>query len=88
MAARVRCIAAALGRKIPFVEVSQDEAIELLLPIMGEYAEWYVDGRAELVPATDERPAGPATECVVPDTTGRPATTFARWAVQNTAGFS
>lgn len=88
MAARVRCIAAALGRKIPFVEVSRDEAIELLLPIMGEYAEWYVDGRAELVPATDERPAGPATECVVPDTTGRPATTFARWAVQNTAGFS
>lgn len=86
-AERVRCIAAALGREIPFVEISREEAIEQLTPAMGEYAEWYVDGRAELVPGAEPPAVAPATS-VVPEITGRPATTFAEWAVQNAPEFS
>jgi len=41
---------------------------------MGEYAGWYLDGRAELV----GNPQLPTT--AVADVLGRPATTFAQWA--------
>src|SRR5690606_4531556 len=44
----VRLIGAALGREIPFVELTHEQAIEQLTPIMGEYAAWYIEGWAEL----------------------------------------
>lgn len=74
-------IGTALGREIPFVEVSHEQAVELLTPSMGEFAEWYVSGRGELV----EHPQ--AAVPTVAKVTGRPATTFAEWAVRNADQF-
>jgi uncharacterized protein YbjT (DUF2867 family) len=70
----VRHIGAALGREIPFVEVSHDEAVAVLEPAMGEFARWYVDGMRDLT----EHPQ--QANRVVEELTGRPATTFAQWA--------
>lgn len=81
---RVAHIAAALGRDIRFIEVSRDEAIAQLEPQLGEYAAWYVDGRAELL-AADEQDL--ASACMVGPVTGRPALTFAEWARLNVDSF-
>ncbi|WP_026360898.1 SDR family oxidoreductase [Amycolatopsis nigrescens] len=77
----VRCIGAALGREIPFEELTHEQAVELLTPSMGEYARWYVDGMAELA-AHPQQPTATVREL-----TGRPATTFAAWAVQHAGEF-
>lgn len=69
----VEQIGTALGRTINFEEVSRDEAIAQLTPSMGEYAAWYVDGKAPLV--DDPQEATIALEQII----GRP-TTFAQWA--------
>jgi len=67
-------IGRALGRDVPFVEVPREEAEAVLADAMGEYAGWYLDGRAELV----GNPQVPTR--AVADVLGRPATTFAQWA--------
>jgi uncharacterized protein YbjT (DUF2867 family) len=77
----VRHIGAALGREIPFVEVDHDEAIAVLEPSMGEFARWYVDGMRDLT----EHPQ--QANRTVEEITGRPATTFARWAQMKAAEF-
>ncbi|WP_020577125.1 NmrA family NAD(P)-binding protein [Actinopolymorpha alba] len=70
----VRLIGVALGREIQFVEETREQAIARLAPGMGEFAGWYVDGKAALV----EHPqrAVPTVETI----TGRPGMTFAEWA--------
>ena len=71
---RVHLIVAALGRELAYVELPRDQAIEQLALVMGEYAEWYLDGQAQLV----QHPQ--AAVPTVAELTGRPATTFAEWA--------
>lgn len=80
-AARVALIGRALGREIPYVELSHEEAVAELTPSMGEFAAWYIDGEAELV----EYPQPAVT--TVADVLGRPATTFAEWAVTHADEF-
>lgn len=79
-AERVHLIGEALGKPVPFVELTHEQAVEQLTPTMGEYAGWYVDGRAELVDQPEE--AVPT----VRDLTGR-ATTYAEWAMANVEEF-
>lgn len=77
---RVRLIGTALGRDIPFVELTHDEAVRNcqghrrvcgVVPRRG--------GRAHQAP---QRPV-----MTVEDVTGRPATTFAQWAVAHADRF-
>lgn len=77
----VERIGTALGTEIPFVEISRAAAIEQLTPSLGEYAEWYVNGRAELV--DHPQAVSPTFERVL----GRPGMTFAEWAVANAGEF-
>ncbi|AEF41072.1 NAD(P)H-binding protein [Hoyosella subflava] len=77
----VRQIGEALGREIPFIEVSREEAIANLIPAMGDQAEWYVDIHAELIDAPQQ------ANQLVEELTGRPAMTFAEWARRNTSLF-
>jgi uncharacterized protein YbjT (DUF2867 family) len=80
-AEQVRLIGEALGEEIPFVELTREQAVEELTPVMGEYASWYLDGKAELV----EDPQEPIP--TVEDVTGRQATTFAEWAIRHVEDF-
>ncbi len=74
-AQRVAWIGEALGREVPFVELTHEEAVADKTPGMGEeVARWYLDGVAALV--EHPQPAVPTVE----EVTGRPATPFARWA--------
>lgn len=77
-----RQISAAVGNEIRYVQVSHDDAVQHLTPAMGEYAQWYLDGMAELAEAPQA--AVPAVEQIL----GRPATTFAEWAVEHADEFS
>lgn len=76
-----RQIGVAIGRDVRYDELPRDEALAELRPIMGEWAGWYLDGMAQLV----DHPQ--AAETTVADLTGRPATTFAEWAVKNADAF-
>lgn len=78
----VEQLSVALGRPVAFVEVSRDEAVAALADAMGADAEWYVDN---VLAGFAGYPA--STTRTVEDVTGRPATTFARWAVDNADGF-
>jgi uncharacterized protein YbjT (DUF2867 family) len=80
-AEKVRCIGRALGREVPYVELAHEDAVEQLRREMGDFAQWYVDGMAELV--EHPQPAVPT----VAEVTGRPATTYAEWAVKNVDAF-
>lgn len=81
-AAKAAAIGRGLDREIPFTEVTRAEAIALLSPQMGEYAEWYVGTAAETyVP-------GPAAMDSVPRITGRPATTMTQWVRANAGQFT
>lgn len=73
----VRQLATALGRDLRFVESSHQHAVELLHQSMGENAGWYVDMLSSAVGARPEPADG------VERATGRPATSFADWAVEN-----
>jgi uncharacterized protein YbjT (DUF2867 family) len=79
----------AIGRDVEFVEVSREEGIEILTRTMGEYAEWYMDGLAELfgAPGQPDPPADEPARRAVQEITGRPATTLSEWAVQHAAEF-
>jgi uncharacterized protein YbjT (DUF2867 family) len=81
-AQRVAAIGAALGREVPYVELTHEEAVARKAARMGEeIARWYLDGVAQLV----AHPQQAVT--TVADVTGRPATTFAGWAVANADAF-
>lgn len=80
-AEKVERIGRALGRDLPYIELSRDDAIAELSASMGEYAEWYVDGEAQQVEHR-QQPTG-----TVADLLGRPATTFAEWAVRHAGEF-
>jgi uncharacterized protein YbjT (DUF2867 family) len=80
-AERVRLIGEALGRDIPFVELTHERAVGQLSAVMGEYAAWYLDRMARL--AEHPQRAVPTVE----EITGRPATTFATWAVKHAGAF-
>ena len=75
-------IGAALGTPVRFEKVSREEAVATLASTMGADAEWYVD---TILAGSVHWPAqvSPAVEGI----TGRPATTFADWAVQHAAAF-
>lgn len=77
-------LADALGRDIAFHRSSREEAIAALAPTMGDNATWYVDN---VLSGYDPDPAELPTSSVA-DITGRPATTFARWAADNAARFT
>jgi uncharacterized protein YbjT (DUF2867 family) len=78
----VAAIGAALGREVPFIELTHEEAIAHKAAHMGEeVARWYVEGRAQLV----ERPQ--RANRTVEEVLGRPATTFAQWARDNVDAF-
>ncbi|MEV6275081.1 NAD(P)H-binding protein [Nocardia sp. NPDC051832] len=79
-AEKIQQIGAALGRNLSIVKVPRDEAIRILEPAMGEYAEWYVDGIGSMV----DHPQQATT--TVADLTGS-ATTFAQWVTANTDQF-
>jgi uncharacterized protein YbjT (DUF2867 family) len=78
MAAR---IGEALGREVPYVELTHDEAVAQLRPSMGDFAQWYVDGMAQLAQHPQE--ALPT----VAELTGRPGVTFREWAERNVDAF-
>jgi uncharacterized protein YbjT (DUF2867 family) len=80
-AAMVRCIGAALGRDIPYVELPREEAVEELAKVMGEYADWYLEGKAALVEHPQQAVA------TVAQVAGQPATTFAQWAITHADKF-
>jgi uncharacterized protein YbjT (DUF2867 family) len=71
---RVAAIGRALGRELRYVELTPDEAVEQLRPVMGEYAQWYLEGQAMLV----DHPQQAVT--TVADLLGRPAMTYEEWA--------
>lgn len=80
-AEQVARIGAAIGRDVACVRVGRDDAVAALRPELGEHAEWYVDGLAELA-AHPQRALD-----TVAGLTGRPATSFAAWAERNAGAF-
>ncbi|WP_328611417.1 NAD(P)H-binding protein [Amycolatopsis sp. NBC_00345] len=76
-------IGAALGREVPFVELTRaeqhDEWVAQGFP--DDVADWLLDGFA----ATLEHPEVPTG--VVEELLGRPGTTYAEWAVANAGAF-
>lgn len=76
-----RQIGEAIGREVRFEEQTREEALAELVPTMGEWAAWYVDGFAQLI--DHPQPVSPNVELLL----GRPATTFAAWAKRNAAAF-
>ncbi|APU15067.1 MULTISPECIES: NAD(P)H-binding protein [Actinoalloteichus] len=77
----LRCIGRALGRHIPYEELSHEQAVELYAATMGEFGSWYVGGMADLV-AEPHR-----STTTFQDLMGRPGTTFAEWAAANADSF-
>ncbi len=75
---RVEQIGQALGRPLTYVDLPHEEFVAQLTEVMGEYAAWYADGMRQLA----EHPQ--AAVPTVAELTGRPATTFAAWARDNT----
>ncbi|WP_250001817.1 NmrA family NAD(P)-binding protein [Actinoplanes sp. M2I2] len=78
---KVEAIGRALGRNLRYLELSHDDAVDQLRPVMGEYAEWYLEGVALL--AEHPQPAVPT----VADLLGHPATTYEKWARTHAALF-
>jgi len=76
-------LAHALGRDIPFIQVSRDEAVDALKPDMGDTAAWYVDTVLGWLDGQAPMPTG-----VVEEVTGRPAMTFSRWAADHAGEFA
>ncbi len=74
---KVAAIAAGLEIDIDFVQISREEAITMLQPSMGEYAQWYVG-----LSAQTHEPEQSWVQ-VVPTVTGRPATNTAQWVAAN-----
>ncbi|MEV6135533.1 NAD(P)H-binding protein [Nocardia sp. NPDC051990] len=79
----VRQLGVALGRDIPFIPVSRDEAVEVFRSEMGDTASWYVDN---VLGGMAEHPVAPTDS--VSEIIGRSATTFARWAADHVGDFA
>ena len=79
---QVECIAAALGRELRFEELTPDEYLARLEPLVGlDTAQWLLDGFRMMA----EYPMKP--EPAVPEILGRPAVTYREWAVANADAF-
>lgn len=78
---KVRLIGEALGKDVPYIELSHDDAVAELSKAMGEHAAWYVEGMAAL--AEHPQAVTPTVERIL----GRPAITFADWARRNVDKF-
>lgn len=80
---QVEAIGAALGRQVRFHEITRAQAREQWAAdgIPGEVADWLLDGFAEFT----AHPQVPTR--TVEELTGRPAKTFAQWAVDNADAF-
>ncbi|HEU5110867.1 MAG TPA: NAD(P)H-binding protein [Micromonosporaceae bacterium] len=78
----VRLIARAAGRDIRFVQTTREDTVDRLSPAMGDTAAWYVDN---VLAGMTPRPSPPSP--TVERVTGRPATTFARWAAAHADSF-
>ncbi|MFC6010860.1 NAD(P)H-binding protein [Nocardia lasii] len=77
-------LAVALRRDLRFVRSTRAETIAALQPAMGANTTWYVDNvLLDYTPPADSLPV-----TSVGDITGRPATTFARWAHDNAGRFT
>lgn len=74
---KITIMGRAIGVEVPFIEIDRDEAIKLLEPSMGEYAQWYVDGGKELVDHPQQ------VEPDLAELLDRPVTRFADWAAAN-----
>lgn len=77
----VRIIGETIGREIRFVELDRAEGRAELFSIMGEFADWYLDGMAQL--AAHPQPVSPWVRTL----TGRPGITFADWVSRNRDAF-
>ncbi|MBU2662084.1 NAD(P)H-binding protein [Actinoplanes bogorensis] len=71
---KVESIGRGIGRELRYIELTHTEAVDQLRPVMGEHAEWYLEGAAALV--DHPQPARPT----VAELLGRPATTYEQWA--------
>ncbi len=78
---KVERIGRALGRELTYVDLPPDEAVRQFELVMGEYAQWYLDGLAQL--AEHPQSALPT----VAELLGRPATTYEEWARRHAALF-
>lgn len=79
---QVAWISEAIGREVRFEELTPDEYVEGLAPVIGrETAQWLLDGFRMMA----EHPMKP--EPAVLDLTGRPGTTYREWARANAAVF-
>jgi uncharacterized protein YbjT (DUF2867 family) len=76
-AEKVRQIGQALGRDLTYAELSHEETVAQLRPMMGDFATWYVQGMAYLAQHPQQVTA------TVAEITGRPGTTFAQWVAAN-----
>ncbi|MFI5730583.1 NAD(P)H-binding protein [Kribbella sp. NPDC051587] len=75
-------IAAALGREVKFEELTPQQYLDQLAPVIGlETAQWLLDGFRMMA----EHPMTP--EPTVAELTGRPPTTYREWAERNVAAF-
>lgn len=74
-------IGVGIGVDVRYEQCTRDEAIELLRPIMGDNAAWYLD----TIGAAVDRPQ--RANQLVAELTGRPAQSVADWARQNAALF-
>jgi uncharacterized protein YbjT (DUF2867 family) len=80
---QVAWISEAIGREVRFEELTPDEYVEGLAPVIGRAtAQWLLDGFRMMA----EHPMKP--EPAVRDLTGRPGTTYREWARANAAVFS
>ncbi|MBF6327685.1 SDR family oxidoreductase [Nocardia transvalensis] len=80
----IRHLAQALDRDITFLPSSREDTITALTPTLGDNAAWYVDN---VLTTLDPHPTDLPTTSVQ-NIIGRPATTFARWAVDNATRFT
>ena len=79
---QVAWISEAIGRKVRFEELTPDEYVDGLAPVIGrETAQWLLDGFRMMT----EHPMKP--EPAVLDLTGRPGMTYREWARANAAVF-
>ncbi|MEV6629145.1 NAD(P)H-binding protein [Actinoplanes sp. NPDC051470] len=71
---KVAALGAALGRELTFVDLPRDAGVEQLSLVMGEHAEWYVNGLESLA----EYPQ--AVDPAAAELLGRPGMALTEWA--------
>ncbi|MFC7447207.1 NAD(P)H-binding protein [Rhodococcus daqingensis] len=81
-AERVHELGAVLGRPVEFVRVPVEEAIEILEPVMGANARFYLESAVASLVGVPQQ-----ANSTVEEVTGSPAATFAQWAGAHAAAF-